>query len=149
MKKGETFSHVCTSVKGTRKLARAFVRALRRRSSAVVLFDAPMGAGKTTFTAECVKALGASVPVTSPTFSIINSYAENIFHVDLYRLEEVSELRNTDFYEIISGENFVFIEWAEKFDIQYPPGAIRVKITVGEGGERVFTVCQLLDKNVD
>jgi len=116
------------------------VRSLRARGGAVVLFDAPMGAGKTTFIRECVRTLGAKVSATSPTFSIINRYAENIFHIDLYRVEEVSELENTDFYEVLCEENFVFVEWSKKFNIDYPQPFIKVKIEVKEDDSRVFDI---------
>ena len=52
----------------------------------------------------------------------------------------MEELWQTDFYEIISGGNFVFIEWAGKFPVEYPADAIRVKIDVEEGGARVFDI---------
>ena len=130
----------CKTLKDTKRLARTFVKALKRRKSAVVLFDASMGAGKTTFVREVVKGLGIRVPATSPTFSIINKYSKNVYHVDLYRIENVDELKNTDFYEIISGENFVFIEWTEKFEIEYPKDAIWIKIEMGEDQVRVFNI---------
>ena len=121
-------------------LAHAFVKAMQRRGGTVVLFDAPMGAGKTTFIRECVKALGARIPATSPTFSIINKYDKNLYHIDLYRVEDVAELLNSEFHEIISGRGFVFIEWAQKFKINYPADAIHVKIEVEEDGTRVFDI---------
>jgi tRNA threonylcarbamoyl adenosine modification protein YjeE len=71
-----------------------------------------MGAGKTMFTQKVVRAiLGDQVNVTSPTFTIINQYAPNIFHADLYRIKAQSELYNTDFFEILHGDNLFFIEW--------------------------------------
>jgi len=131
---------VCSNLRDTCRLARAFVAALKRRGGAVVLFDAPMGAGKTTFIRECVKALGARMAATSPTFSIINNYGENLYHIDLYRVESAAELENIGFYEIVSGAGFVFIEWAWKFSIEYPADAVRVKIDVKGDDSRVFDI---------
>ena len=136
----EQLSRECKSLKDTKRLARAFVKVMRRRKSAVVLFEAPMGAGKTTFVREVVKGFGVREMATSPTFSIINKYSRTMYHVDLYRVEKAQELQNTDFFEIISGSNFVFIEWAEKFDIDYPRGSVVIKIKVGEDGKRVFDI---------
>jgi len=132
----------CRTLKDTEQLARELARALRGRGRAIVLFRAPMGAGKTTFVREVVRGLGAGISATSPTFSVINKYSDRVYHIDLYRVENVDELLNTDFYEIISGDNFVFIEWAEKFDIEYPPGAIWIKIEVEEDGSRVFDIAR-------
>jgi len=131
----------CKTLKDTKRLARTFAKELKRRGSAVVLFEAPMGAGKTTFVRDVVRALGRfQVSATSPTFSLINKYSGNVYHIDLYRVESADELLNTDFYEIISGDNIVFVEWAEKFEIKYPSGAIWVKIVVEEDGSRVFDI---------
>jgi len=131
---------ICKTLKDTKRLARDFVAGLRGRQKAIVLFEAQLGAGKTTFIREAVKGLGVRVPATSPTFSIINRYSENVYHIDLYRVESASELLNTDFYEVLSGDNFVFIEWAEKFDIAYPSDFIKIKIEVGEDDSRVFDI---------
>lgn len=126
---------ISKSVKDTEKIARQFAKKIKTQNGAVVLFDAMMGAGKTTFISYVVKCLGGKNP-SSPTFAIINQYANNIFHADLYRIDNVKELINTDFYEIIGAKNFVFIEWAEKLD--YKGKCIRVEISIKEDGTRVF-----------
>lgn len=130
----------CKSLKDTKRFARIFSAVLRKRRAAIVLLEASMGAGKTTFVRYVVKNLGARCEATSPTFSIINKYSETIYHVDLYRLENVAELQNTGFYEIIAARNFAFVEWSEKFDIDYPRDSIIVKISIGEDGSRVFNI---------
>jgi len=134
------FSRTSNSLKDTKRIARDFVKALHGRRRAIVLFNAPMGAGKTTFVREAVKRLAARVPATSPTFSIINKYSQNVYHIDLYRVENADELLNTDFHEIISGDNFVFIEWAEKFDIDYTADTLKIKIDIKENDSRVFDI---------
>jgi tRNA threonylcarbamoyl adenosine modification protein YjeE len=75
----------------------------------IILLQGEMGAGKTYFVQKFVS--GA----TSPTFTIINQYADNIFHADLYRIKSQSELVNTDFFEILKkcddDKSLFFIEW--------------------------------------
>lgn len=80
-----------------------------------------LGAGKTTFSKEFIKQLGVLSHVQSPTFSIINSYDSNfaafkkIFHVDVYRIEDMNELEVLHFEDILkSPENIVIVEWADK-----------------------------------
>ena len=54
--------------------------------------------------------------VNSPTFGIINSYniSKNlIFHYDLYRINNVSELDEIGFYDNLETEAVHFIEWPE------------------------------------
>jgi len=77
----------------------------------VILLHGEMGAGKTTYVINEMKKLCPDANVTSPTFTIINQYAPNIFHADLYRIKDMSELYNTDFFEILYGENIFYIEW--------------------------------------
>ena len=107
-----------------------------------VLLLGEMGAGKTTFVSEVVKRL-CGAHVTSPTFGIINQYAPDIFHADLYRIRDAKELENTDFYEILYGDNIFFIEWPFN---QVDPAAyakckrvVKVHIKVVNETEREFT----------
>jgi len=83
----------------------------------VFLFDAPMGAGKTTFIKSLSQHLGVTDSVSSPTYSIVNEYHtksnRKIFHFDLYRLKSPEELFELGFDEYISSGNYLFIEWPE------------------------------------
>jgi tRNA threonylcarbamoyladenosine biosynthesis protein TsaE len=55
--------------------------------------------------------------VSSPTFSIINEYSTNkdetIYHIDLYRIEDISELDNIGFFEYLESGKTCLIEWGE------------------------------------
>ena len=77
-----------------------------------------LGAGKTTFAQGLAKGLGISKEyyITSPTYSIINEYPGQLklYHIDLYRIEEIIELDYIGFDEIMDQENAVVaIEWPE------------------------------------
>ncbi len=80
-----------------------------------------LGAGKTTFSKTFLHTLGVKQHIQSPTFSIINSYDisfENftkVFHIDVYRIEDMKELEILHIDEIFSNpQNIVVIEWADK-----------------------------------
>lgn len=81
----------------------------------VFLFDAPMGAGKTTFIKSLCKQLRVTDTMSSPTYSIVNEYHTDsnlkIFHFDLYRLKSAEELFELGFDEYIASGNYLFIEW--------------------------------------
>lgn len=83
----------------------------------VFLFDAPMGAGKTTFIKAICNYLGVSDTMSSPTYSIVNEYNtttnEKVYHFDLYRLKSSNELLDLGFEEYISSGKYLFIEWPE------------------------------------
>jgi tRNA threonylcarbamoyladenosine biosynthesis protein TsaE len=89
-----------------------------------------LGAGKTTFSKTLLKELGVEQHVQSPTFSIINSYEidrngfKKVFHIDVYRIEDIKELEVLHFNEILERpENIVVVEWADKIRELIPADA--------------------------
>ena len=60
----------------------------------VVVLTGELGSGKTKFTEGFLKYFGLDKEISSPTFNIVNEYKKdniNIYHFDVYRLEDVSE----------------------------------------------------------
>ena len=75
-----------------------------------------MGAGKTTFTAAILAALGYQGPVTSPTYNLIQEYQlENgvVYHMDLYRIEDASELEFLALEDIWNTDSMFIVEWPQ------------------------------------
>lgn len=84
--------------------------------SKVILFNAPMGAGKTTLIKSICKKLGVKEEITSPTFSLVNEYkgeVKDVMHFDLYRLENSEQLYDIGFEDYLEKEAYQFIEWPE------------------------------------
>jgi len=82
----------------------------------IILLRGQLGSGKTTFVKELLFHKYKFNDVNSPTFGIINTYniKENlIFHYDLYRINNVSELDEIGFYDNLETEAVHFIEWPE------------------------------------
>lgn len=85
----------------------------------VISLAGDLGGGKTCFVQGLAK--GLAVPeeyyVTSPTFNIINEYPGRcrLFHIDIYRLSSMDELDDLGFFDILTGDGIVAIEWADKF----------------------------------
>jgi tRNA threonylcarbamoyladenosine biosynthesis protein TsaE len=97
----------------------------------IFLFDAPMGAGKTTFIKSLCNHLGVIDTMSSPTYSIVNEYHTNsklkVFHFDLYRLKSAEELFELGFDEYISSGNYLFIEWPS-FAVPFLDSFLRIII---------------------
>ncbi|MFA5479163.1 MAG: tRNA (adenosine(37)-N6)-threonylcarbamoyltransferase complex ATPase subunit type 1 TsaE [Candidatus Muiribacteriota bacterium] len=84
----------------------------------IFLFTGDLGAGKTYYISHILNKKFNIDEVTSPTYTIINTYIKNnntIHHADLYRLEEEIELFETGFCDIIEEKTYMFVEWPEKF----------------------------------
>ncbi|AUC81342.1 tRNA (adenosine(37)-N6)-threonylcarbamoyltransferase complex ATPase subunit type 1 TsaE [Lacinutrix sp. Bg11-31] len=89
---------------------------LKHATTKYFLFKAEMGAGKTTLIKALVKILGCNDTVSSPTFSLVNEYQsknETIYHFDLYRVEDESELYDFGIEEYLNSGAYLFIEWPE------------------------------------
>lgn len=83
----------------------------------VVLICGEIGVGKTTLIKELLSLMSVVDNVSSPTFSIINEYStdkhEIIYHMDLYRIKDISELDNIGFFEYLETGKTCLIEWGE------------------------------------
>ena len=87
----------------------------------ICLFQGELGAGKTTFVRLLINNLyllnnlPKPTSIASPTFPILNTYDLNslqIYHYDLYRIQNLKELEELDFFENLNN-NITFIEWPE------------------------------------
>ena len=87
----------------------------------ICLFQGELGAGKTTFVRLLINNLyllnnlPKPASIASPTFPILITYDLNslqIYHYDLYRIQNLKELEDLDFFENLNN-NITFIEWPE------------------------------------
>ncbi len=105
------------------------------------LFDAQMGAGKTTVIKELCKALGSTDNFSSPTYSIVNEYkipGGHIFHLDLYRLKNKEELFDIGFEDYLKQNTYCFIEWPHLAkDFLMSGSHLKVSIEL-EGNSRIL-----------
>ncbi len=93
----------------------------------VVLLNGPMGGGKTTLAKGIGSGLGlAATSVTSPTYTIVHIYSGRlpVHHVDLYRLEDASQLDAFDPEELIPPEGISLIEWPDLIREQLPDAPV-------------------------
>ena len=90
----------------------------RLRTGDVVLLTGELGAGKTTFVRGVTRGAGSSAPVASPTFQLVRVYPGRLqlAHVDLYRVEELSELVDLGLEELAE-QGAVVIEWGDRLDV--------------------------------
>ena len=90
-----------------------------------------LGVGKTVFTKGLAAGLGITEPVSSPTFTIVQTYDEGripFYHFDVYRIGDAEEMEEIGFDEYIFGEGVCLIEWANLIEEILPPHYQTVRI---------------------
>ena len=109
------------SLEDTKNLGQEIAKEILKRkdkSAFIVFLNGDLGTGKTTLVKEIIFALGIKQKVKSPTFTIIEPYElndKNIYHIDLYRINDPSELEIIGLREYLNeSEAIIFIEWPEK-----------------------------------
>jgi len=112
--------------------------------SAATSLEGPLGAGKTRFVKAVAMHLGIADPVSSPTFTLVQSYGNGgriLHHSDWYRLGSEAEIRGLGLEEYYGNEP-VLIEWGDRFPESLPPDTLRIRITPRDGEERLFSWCR-------
>jgi tRNA threonylcarbamoyladenosine biosynthesis protein TsaE len=114
---------------------------LKDESRIVILLDGDLGAGKTTFTKGIARGIGVKEIVNSPTFTIMKKYNTKdyfryLYHIDLYRLDEVGD--DFDLEEYIDGQGMVVVEWPYKVTQFMPKDYLLVEIKKVTETEREF-----------
>ena len=97
------------------------------------LFNAPMGAGKTTLIKALAKNLGVNDLANSPTFSIVNEYLGKqgkIYHFDLYRLKNEEEVYDMGLDEYFYKDAWSFVEWPELATTILPENTHQITIEI-------------------
>ena len=113
----------------------------------VVLLIGNLGAGKTTLAKGIVHGRGAAEhdEVSSPTFTLIHEYGPlgNVYHIDLYRLEEARQVATLGLEEIFDRDALVLIEWGERFPQLMPAERTEIYIRPRQNDEREIEVRQV------
>lgn len=105
------------SAEDTQKLAAEFAKSLKGGEFISLIGD--LGAGKTTFTRGLVEALGGTVRVKSPTFTVMNEYPvdfgaiRRVVHIDFYRFTDASELEALSLEDERRPDTVILAEWPD------------------------------------
>jgi tRNA threonylcarbamoyladenosine biosynthesis protein TsaE len=107
---------------------------------ATVHLRGELGAGKTTFARGFLRALGATAPVHSPTYSLLEPYqagALTLLHVDLYRLRDPGELESLGLRDFARADCIWLIEWPEHGGAELPAPDLALDFRVTDHGHDI------------
>lgn len=136
--KGEfMFNFVSHNEEETRKIASLLASKLNKGD--IIVLSGDLGSGKTKFTEGFLSYWGLENEISSPTFTIVNEYnanGTNIYHFDVYRLDDLDE-----FYAIGGTEYFTngicIIEWGELVEDILPQNYIKINFLRDDKNENI------------
>lgn len=134
---------ISQSLSATAKLAGKIAQEVKNGGLVCLIGD--LGSGKTTFTKALLKEFGIkNFSVKSPTYTYIRQYPHvkrKIYHIDLYRLENVDQLLLAELSEIFANKkNLVIIEWADKLADFLPEKSLKIYFEYLDENSRKITV---------
>ena len=120
----------------TEKLGRDLIELLPEDSAGwMILLQGELGAGKSTLARSMIRALGHQGNVPSPTYTLVEPYRLNsltVYHVDLYRIADASELEFLGWSDILDG--LALIEWPERVKDLVEQGDVLIDLSYrGDG----------------
>lgn len=138
-------THTTHSAEETQKIAADLAKTLKGGEFISLIGD--LGAGKTTFTRGLVEALGGTVRVKSPTFTVMNEYPvdhgsiKRVVHIDFYRFSDEAELSALALEDERRSDTVILAEWPNALAGVEWQEDIRIEITLGTSeNERTITV---------
>ncbi len=98
----------------------------------------PLGAGKSVLARAIARGAGVEGPMPSPTFNLLFRYVTSkggyVVHVDLYRIEDASELWELGWDELGTREELVLVEWPERAGDLLPEDRWEIELIIPERG---------------
>ena len=122
-------SEVSNCPEDTWRIAERLVSLVNKKG--IIALHGDLGAGKTCFVQGMSRALGIGIPISSPTYTLIDEYeGENpLYHIDLYRLSNSIEVLGIGLEEYFEKDGLIAIEWAERGEDLMPEDSIHVHIS--------------------
>jgi tRNA threonylcarbamoyladenosine biosynthesis protein TsaE len=122
-------------VTATQALAAALAELARPGD--LILLAGDLGAGKTAFAQGFGAALGVTERITSPTFTLHSRYEGRLQldHLDVYRLEQLSEVLDIGLPEMLDEGSVILIEWGDAITPALPADYLEIRIGFGEGDD--------------
>lgn len=132
-----------TSYSEEQTLALAKRLAASFNSGDVICLNGSLGAGKTVFVRGLAAALGIDEnSVNSPSFTFVNEYPGEmpLYHFDLYRIDDPSELYEIGWDEYLGRDGLTVVEWGEKAGELLPSRYYLIEFEIVSENERTINI---------
>ena len=106
---------------------------------AVVYLRGELGAGKTTCVRSLLRALGVTGLVRSPTYALVETYSLDgltCVHVDLYRLQTLTEVDELGLRDLVGPGQLLLVEWPERGGAAVPPADLDLVLQYADDGRQ-------------
>jgi tRNA threonylcarbamoyladenosine biosynthesis protein TsaE len=117
-------------------------------TGAVLYLQGELGAGKTTCVRSLLRALGVTGLVRSPTYTLVETYplaTLTCVHVDLYRLQSLTEVDELGLRDLVGPGSLIMVEWPAKGGAALPPADLDLTLRyAGEARQAALTAKTLL-----
>jgi len=114
---------------------------------AIIYLDGDLGVGKTTLSRGLIRAFGHQGAVKSPTYTLVEPYELHkklIYHFDLYRLQEPSELYYLGVEDYLqNAEAVCLFEWSNKGVGQIPPADLLLALSADSSKGHQYRTLQI------
>ncbi|UCG63106.1 MAG: tRNA (adenosine(37)-N6)-threonylcarbamoyltransferase complex ATPase subunit type 1 TsaE [Candidatus Zixiibacteriota bacterium] len=113
------------------------------RGGDVLVLCGPLGSGKTVFVRGLTVALGLDESlVNSPSFTLVNEYLGErpVYHFDLYRLGDTSELKEIGWDDYLERDGIVVVEWGEKAGDYLPSRYYKIDFAIADESDREISI---------
>ena len=122
-------------VEATRTMARAVAGLVEPGD--VLLLSGELGAGKTAFAQGFGDGLGVTEQITSPTFTLARHYDGRLplHHIDVYRLERLSEMQDIGIPELLDSGGVLLVEWGDAIEPAIPADYLEIRLSYGTGDD--------------
>ena len=109
-----------------------------------ISLEGDLGTGKTVLTKGIASGLGIGNPITSPTFTLVNSYEGRckLHHFDVYRVGGSEELLEIGWEEYFTDDAICIVEWGDRIPDILPENTIIIRLERDErdSGSRIITI---------
>lgn len=114
------------------------------RPPVFLMLRGPLGAGKSVLARAVARGAGVREVMPSPTFNLVFRYpgrrGRTVVHLDLYRLNDESELAELGWFELGDRGEIVIVEWPEKARAVLPPDRWEISLSAPTPGATVRAV---------